>query len=260
MKKSVVLPLQDEHGLCPFEPGSLDEDLKTISECGYDGVELGITDPDTVSVNAVKEKLKHEALELSALTTGQAYGIEGISITERDPGKREMAKVRIKSHIDFASNFEATPVIIGSLRGVGDSPQATRWLVENLSEVAEYAETMDVEIAFEPLNRYESQIVNSVETALEIVEEVGSPKVGLLFDTFHANIEEPNISESIRKGAEQIIYVHLADSNRWAPGYGHLDFPAVFSVLKEVGYEGFCSLESLPKPNKKECLNAPFEI
>lgn len=260
MKKSVVLPVQDEHGLCPFEPGQLDDDLKTISEYGYDGVELGITDPTAVSVEKIKEKLNENDLSLSALTTGQAYGIEGISITERDPGKRMMALKRIRAHIDFASSFAAVPVIIGSLRGKGDSPQADRWLVENLSELAEYAESQGVDLALEPLNRYESTIVNTVSDGLEVIETVGSTRLELLFDTFHANIEEPALTESIREVSEELIYIHLADSNRWAPGYGHIDFAEVLSALKEIGYKGFFSLESLPKPDREKSLRAPFQI
>ncbi|MCF7890289.1 sugar phosphate isomerase/epimerase [Candidatus Bipolaricaulota bacterium] len=260
MKKSVVLPVQDEHGLCPFEPGQLDKDLKLISEFGYDGVELGITDPNSVSVRKITEKLRDNELKLSALTTGQAYGVEGISITERDPGKRKMARDRLKSHIDFAADFEDVPVIIGSLRGDGKSNPPRRWLTQNLSDIAQYAESQKVNIAFEPLNRYESSLVNTVKEALDVIEEVGSPRMGVLFDTFHANIEESSIAESIEVASKKLIYVHLADSNRWAPGYGHIDFSKVFSTLDNAGYEGFCSLESLPRPDKEVCLEAPFEI
>lgn len=260
MKKSVVLPLQDKHGLCPFSPGQFEEDLKTISEFGYDGVELGITDPEVVSVSSVAESLRDKGLELSALTTGQAYGVEGISITESDPGKRNMARERLKSHIDFASNFDDTPVILGSLRGEGGHEPASRWLIENLAKLSDYAEEKGVDIAFEPLNRYESSLVNTVEEGLEVIEEVRSSRLGLLFDTFHANIEEPSLTKSIKKTSKKIIYVHLADSNRWAPGYGHIDFANVISSLGDIGYNGFCSLESLPKPDKKSSLKAPFKI
>lgn len=260
MKKSVVLPVQDEHDLCPFEPGQLDKDLKLISELGYNGVELGITDPTSVSVKEISEKLKNNGLELSALTTGQAYGVEGISITERDPGKREMAKERLKRHIDFATNFDSAPVIIGSLRGDGKSNPPRRWLTQNLSDIARYGESQDVNIVFEPLNRYESSLVNTVKEALDIIEEIDSPKLGILFDTFHANIEEISIAKSIEVVSEELMYVHLADSNRWAPGYGHIDFQKVFSTLEDVGFDGFCSLESLPKPDRDRCLRAPFEV
>lgn len=260
MKKSVVLPIQDEHGLCPFDPGHLDNDLERISELEYEGVELGITDPKTVSVDEITEKLDDNQLELSALTTGQAYGIEGISLTEKDPGKRKMARERLKAHIDFAYNFDHTPVIIGSLRGDGKDEPPFRWLKDNLAKVASYAEEQGVKLAFEPLNRYESSLVNNVEEALEVIEAVNSPELGVLFDTFHANIEEASIAESIELVAEKLVYVHLADSNRWAPGYGHIDFDALLSTLERVGYDGFCSLESLPKPDRESCLRALLEI
>lgn len=260
MKFSVVLPVQDKHGLSPFSPGNFEEDLGTISEYGYHGVELGITDPKSVSVNRVKELLSENGLELSALTTGQAYGVEGISITETDPGKRSAARERLMDHIDFASRFEDVPVIIGSLRGKGEEGPAQRWLVENLSKLAQYAEENEVNLVLEPLNRYESSIVNSVKEGLEVIDEVDSSRLRLLFDTFHANIEEASILESIERGSDRIIYVHLADSNRWAPGFGHLDFQGIRRTLDELDYSGFCSVESLPKPDRKQCLESPFDM
>ncbi|MFB6290289.1 MAG: TIM barrel protein [Candidatus Bipolaricaulia bacterium] len=260
MKKSVVVPVQDEHGLCPFEPGQLDDNLELISELGYDGVELGITDPTSVSVDGITEKLEENGLKLSALTTGQAYGIEGISITERDPNKRKMARDRLKSHVEFASNFDDAVVIVGSLRGDGKSQPPGRWLTENLRDIARYAEKKQVGIVFEPLNRYESSLINTVKEAIELIEEVGSTRLGVLFDTFHANIEESSLSESIEVASEKLRYVHLADSNRWAPGYGHINFEEVFSTLEKVEYDGFCSLESLPKPDREKCLTALVNI
>lgn len=260
MKKSAIIPIQDEHGLSPFRPGSLDKNLELISEYGYEGVELGITDPGSVSVEEVSQKLTFYDLELSAITTGQAYGLEGISLTERDPTKREIANDRLKGHIDFASNFRGTVVILGSLRGRGESKQALRWLKEKLNELVSYAESKSVDLAFEPLNRYESSIINNVEEGLNLVEEIGSPRLGLLLDTFHANIEEAILEESIKEASKNLFYVHLADSNRWAPGYGHINFVKIFSALAEIEYEGFCSLESLPKPDKSRCLQAMFRL
>ncbi len=78
--------------------------------------------------------------------------------------------------------------------------------------------------------------------------------IGILFDTFHANIEEISIGESIQRADDRLFHVHIADSNRWAPGYGHLDFSQISKVLSGIDYQGFGSLESLPKPNPKICL------
>ena len=84
---------------------------------------------------------------------------------------------------------------------------------------------------------------------MDLIERVGADNFGLLLDTFHMNIEEPSIEESIRKCGERIFHFHLADSNRWYPGAGHIDFKSILTALKDTGYQGFISGEFLPKPD-----------
>ena len=85
--------------------------------------------------------------------------------------------------------------------------------------------------ALEPLNRYETDLVHTVAEGLELVERVGADNFGLLLDTFHMNIEEPVIEDSIRACGDRIFHFHVADSNRWYPGAGHLDFEAILETL-----------------------------
>ena len=246
----MIVPVQDPTPFSPFSPKEWETALHTVKEVGYDGVELAITDPTRLSVSEIKEALSREGLPFLSITTGQAAAKEGLSLSSSDDGVRRRAIARIQAHVRFARDFGAV-VIIGSLRGTkGDMDL----LIESLRECAKYDPT--VKLALEPLNRYESELVNRVEEALWVIEKVGADNLGILFDTFHANIEEVSLSEAIRTAGERLFHVHLADSNRFVPGYGHLDFDEVWAGLSAIAYPGALVVESLPKPSA-EALLAP---
>ncbi|MCL0039162.1 sugar phosphate isomerase/epimerase [Dehalococcoidia bacterium] len=253
MKVSIVVPLQYPTPLSPLSPEKgLEANLARVAEAGYDGVELAIADPASINMGEIEQLLERYNLEMPAITTGQAYGIEGLSLTGPAEETRRKAIRRIKDHIKIARNLGAT-VIIGLIRGESGGEEAEKLLIGALQECAAVDPT--VRLVLEPLNRYETQLVNNVDEALEILDRVGAENVGILFDTFHANIEEVSIEWSIRRAARRIFHVHVADSNRWAPGYGHLDFKSILSALQEVHYNGFLSAEILAKPTPAESLN-----
>jgi sugar phosphate isomerase/epimerase len=92
-----------------------------------------------------------------------------------------------------------------------------------------------------------------VEQGLELIEAVGADNFGLLLDTFHMNIEEPKIEDSIRAAGDRIFHFHVADSNRWYPGAGHIDFGAAMATLRDIGYTGYLSVEAMPMPDADTC-------
>jgi sugar phosphate isomerase/epimerase len=106
-----------------------------------------------------------------------------------------------------------------------------------------------VKLFLEPLNRYESSLVNTVSEGLELIKELGCENLELLIDTFHMNIEEQSLFGSIIKAMPHTGHVHFADSNRHAPGAGHIEFPDIVSLLSQIGYEGYISMEMLPLPS-----------
>jgi sugar phosphate isomerase/epimerase len=104
-------------------------------------------------------------------------------------------------------------------------------------------------LALEPINRYETMLIKTTAQGLYLLERVVADNFGLLLDTFHMNIEEPDIQASIRRCGPHIFHFHVADSNRWYPGAGHLDFRAILKTLFATGYPGWVSGEFLPKPD-----------
>jgi sugar phosphate isomerase/epimerase len=120
------------------------------------------------------------------------------------------------------------------------------YAVESVQKAATYAEEKGVLLAVEPINRFESFLVNNVDQGLRFVQEVGSEVVKLHLDTFHMNIEDKDPAEAVRKAGDLLINVHISDSNRGPVGHGHTDFKAIVRALKEIGYQGALSMEPVP--------------
>lgn len=242
--------------------GDLDDNLARIAGWGYAGVELAVRNPDLVDAHHLEKLLTSHGLQVPAIGTGQAWIEDKLSFTSLDSSIRKAAIQRIKSHISLAKRLNAL-VVIGLIRGVtppGQSKdQAMRLLVDCLQECVEAAITAKVRLAIEPLNRYETDLIQTAHEGLELVKEIGSASLGLLLDTFHMNIEEVDITESIRQTGKEIFHFHVADSNRWYPSAGHLNFETIFESLSATGYSGWISGEFMPKPDADTAAQCNLE-
>jgi len=242
--------------------GRFESNLDGIASLGFDGVELAVRDPKLVDPAATLRALDRHGLVVPAVGTGQAFGEEGLSLTDARREVRQGAVRRLREHLDLARELEAL-VIIGLIRGRpppgSDPAQVRRWLEKGLLACCEHAVKRGVSLAIEPINRYETGLINTVGEALELIERAGLENTGVLFDTFHANIEEPSIEQSLRACSGRLSHMHVADSNRRAPGDGHLDFGKIVGVLKETGYRGFLSAEILPLPDPDASARRTYE-
>jgi sugar phosphate isomerase/epimerase len=252
MKLSIVLSTQPAKFQAATFKGDLETNLARIAGLGYDGVELAIRDPKLVDLDELVRLVRQHNLRVPAIGTGQAWGEEGLSFTDPDPAIRRTAIERIKSHVPVAARFDAV-IIVGLVRGIVkpgvDHAQAMAWLVAALRECSEAARPHGIRLALEPINRYETTLINNAAQGLELIGRVGADNFGLLLDTFHMNIEEPSIEDSIRQTGGRIFHFHVADSNRWYPGAGHLDFRLLLETLFATGYTGFVSGEFMPVPD-----------
>jgi sugar phosphate isomerase/epimerase len=231
--------------------GSFEENVAKIAAWGYDGVELAIRDPKLIDADELVRIVSSHGLQIPAIGTGQAWGEEGLSYTDPDPAVRAAAIGRTISHIPFAERTGAV-IIIGLLRGIVkpgvNHDQAMEWLVDALQQCCIEAEPHGVRLALEPICRYETTLINNLAQGLDLLERVGAGNMGLMPDTFHMNIEEPSIEDSVRACGDRIFHFHVADSNRWHPGAGHLDFRSILDALQSTGYRGFVSGEFMPLP------------
>jgi sugar phosphate isomerase/epimerase len=235
--------------------------LRRVTELGYDAVELHIRDPKAVDVDEIVELLETYRLPVPAIGTGQAYGEEGLSFTDSNPQVRQKAVGRIKDHMDLAERLGGPQVIIGLIRGTTrpgvDRDQADDYFFGAIQECLNY--NPEITLTLEPINRYETNLYNDTSSVMAIIDQVKKPNLKMLVDTFHMNIEEPDMVESILGAKEYISHVHFADSNRWAPGCGHIDFRKILEALKQIGYCGAISAEILPKPTPEECVKLTIQ-
>jgi sugar phosphate isomerase/epimerase len=256
MKTAIVLSTHAARFNAVAFKGDFEVNVAKIAAWGYNGVELAIRDPKLVDADALLSVVNQHGLEVPAIGTGQAWGEEGLSFTDPDPDVRTAAIQRVYDHMPFAAQTGAV-IIIGLLRGIVKPgvkhEQAYAWLVEALQRCSAVAAPHGVRLVLEPINRYETTLINNVDQGLTLIEAVGADNFGLLLDTFHMNIEEPKIEDSIRTAGDRIFHFHVADSNRWYPGAGHVDFGSVMATLREVGYAGYVSVEAMPMPDADTC-------
>jgi sugar phosphate isomerase/epimerase len=252
MKLSIVLSTHAAQFEAVAFKGDLAANVAKVATWGYDAVELAVRDPQLVDADELASVVSEHRLSVSAIGTGQAWGEEGLSFTSDDPAVRAAAIDRIKSHVPLAAQLDAL-IIIGLIRGISPAgqthQQSLAYLVEALQEVATTAAEAGVRLALEPLNRYETDLIHTVADGVDLMEQVGADSFGLLLDTFHMNIEEPSIEASIRTCGDRIFHFHVADSNRWYPGAGHLDFGSILETLAAAGYQGYVSGEFMPQPD-----------
>jgi sugar phosphate isomerase/epimerase len=245
-------PLKSEFGPLLFS-GNLELGFRKVSSLGYSGVELSLLDSSTIDREQIVDKLDQCKLGVYAIATGQTFYADGYSLFNANKEMREKCVERLWHHIDFAKRLNCM-VVVGGIRGTilatgADRVEQEREGRECLKRCALYAGDRNVTLLLEPINRYETNVVNTLEEGLALISEIGLSSLKLLPDTFHMNIEEADMAGAIVRASSQVGYIHFADSNRLAPGWGHIDFPILLLALSKIGYKGPIGVEILPKPD-----------
>jgi sugar phosphate isomerase/epimerase len=227
-----------------------EESIKEAADLGYNGIELALKRPDEIQPAKLDNWLASRGLEVSAISTGQVYAELGLGFTDPPSAKKDGLVSMFREFIDIAQNYGGK-VNIGRVRGKkGDAGEAAAaHFTETISELAGYAQHKNVTLLLEPVNRYELDFINSVEEGVQALEKIGAANIKLMPDVFHMNIEDITIGGELCKWIDKIGYIHLADSNRLAPGQGHTDFDDIFSCLRKARYDGWLSVEILPRPD-----------
>jgi len=230
----------------------LEEGIKKASRLGFDAIELFTPASDTIEVDFLKQLLQKHKLELAAVGTGAGKVIHGLTLTDPDPEIRKKAISFISEMISFGGEFRA-PAIIGSMQGnffPGNDKELTlSWLAEGLEILGEKAKAKGAFLIYEPLNRYETNLFNTLVSGAEFLDQLKTKNVKLLADLFHMNIEEADMADSILSVASHIGHIHFADSNRKPIGMGHTNMEPIAGAIKKINYSGFISAEAFPEPN-----------
>jgi len=232
--------------------------IEKAKAIGSDGIEIPIENPKKINVKATKEALKSHEIECSSLCAVVGPDRDLISA---DKAVRENAKKYLRACVDFATEFNADMVCgpiyscVGKTKFMRDKEKEWKYAVMGLKEVGKYAEDRNVFLGLEPINRYETRLVNLVSDCLRMLKEIDSPAVKLHFDTYHGNIEEKSLGEAIRAGGSLLYHVHACENDRGTPGSGHIQWKEVAQALKDVGYNRYMVIETF-QPGTKEIATA----
>ena len=263
MKTAVTISLVEEARGGPFVFwDGLADGFEQAAALGFDAVEIFAPGPDAVNHVKLNGLIESTGLNVAAVGTGAGMVKHKLNLTDLAGTTRDSAVQFIKSMIDFGELYDA-PAIIGSMQGRWgehvDKPAALRFLGDNLSYLADYAEQKNLPLIYEPLNRYESNLINTLEEAVDFLSTKKLDNVKLLADLFHMNIEESDPAEAIRRAGDWIGHVHYVDSNRQAAGFGHTDFASIAKALKDINYSGYLSAEVFPLPDSKTAAAKTIE-
>lgn len=242
----------------PFSDASL-QLAKRVRALGFDVLEICVEDPGLLTARAVKASTEAEGLSVSVCG---AFGPDR-DLSNESPAKRAQALDYIKTCINFAVEV-GSPHVAGPMYSTtgktrlldnNERAQQWQWAVEGLRQAIAYARDAGVRLAIEPLNRFETDLVNTVEQGLRLCSDIGYENVGLVLDTFHMNIEEKSIPQAIALASDRVFHFHASENDRGTPGSGHVPWHEVFRALQSSAYDGQVIIESFT-PEIKELAGA----
>lgn len=225
---------------------SVEEVLPTIKEKGFDGIEFPIFRAANVSPARVRRGMSSNDLECNTVS----IFVDGLSAISDDATIRKRSIQWLKDAIAITAECGADTIAgplycpVGYLPGRRRTADEWSWAIEAYQRVCDTLTEHNVSLAIEPLNRFETFFLNTAEDAALLAEEVGHPNIGILYDTFHANIEEKSIAAGLLKVGKYLKLIHTCENDRGIPGSGHVEWESVFGAIRQLEYNGWLTIES----------------
>ena len=215
---------------------------------GFDTVELPIEDPSHIDPDKVRAAADKAGLAIGSICACMGPGRDFRGTAEEQATAMTYCKALIDQAVVLGCPSIIGPVysVVGKADAVEPAQQKVEWqlVVKNLKELCKYAEEQGVQICVEPLNRFETDFLNTCDQGLKLIKAVGSKALKLHLDTFHMNIEEKNQAAAIRKAGKLLGHFHACGSDRGTPGGDHIAWPEIVKALKAIGYKGDVVIES----------------
>ncbi len=216
--------------------------IDRVAGMGFDLIEICVEDPSTIDPAAIRARLA--AAGIKALVCG-AFGPDR-DVSSDDPAIRANGLLYINKCVEIAaelgSPFVAGPMYSATGKTALVSPekraQQLAWAAEDLTLAADAAATRGIGLAIEPLNRFETDLINTVDQGVDFIQRIGRRNVGLLLDTFHMNIEEKSIPDALRRARGHVLHFHACGNDRGEPGRDHLPWRDIDAALTQIGYRG----------------------
>lgn len=241
--------------------GDFEKNVRLIAGLGFNGAELTVKNPGQIDARKVRRIAEDNHVIITSMTPGPYYFAQpSLSMSTSDRELRKKAVEGLKKFIRLNGELSSN-LVVGIAQGKYDGgyEEGFKWLKDSLQECAKLAEKLGILILVEPINRYRGGVIRTISEGIRIIDELGSPSVKLVADTHHMNIEEKSMTDSIRQAKGYLAHMHFADSNRLAPGQGHIDFYKIAEALRDIGYEGFVSAEILPEPEPETAAKLAIE-
>lgn len=219
--------------------------LPKLKEAGFDGIEIPLIEPRLARDPEIKRAIESNGLECTFCSVLP----EGLNTVSGDARVRSKTHEHLKECIDVAAQngarILAGPLYapVAYLPGRRRTQNEWKHAVEAFQELGPVLDKNQLTLAIEPLNRYETYFLNTAADAAELCNEIGHPRIGILFDTYHANIEEKTIRDAIASAGQHLRHFHSCENDRGIPGTGHIDWAGVFDALREVNYDGWLTIE-----------------
>lgn len=219
--------------------------LEMLKSLGYDGVEVPIFNT-SLDYAAWGERLDRLGLQRTAVTV---RSVDDNPISA-DAGIRKKGVQGTKQVLDCCAALGATHLVgpfhsaLGHFSGKGRTEDEWKWGVEAMREVAEHAGRVGVILGVECLNRFETYLLNTHADAAKFARQVGHPNCRVMYDTFHANIEEKSIAQAIHSCADVLCHVHISENDRSTPGRGNVRWAENFDTLRNINYNGWMVVEA----------------
>jgi D-psicose/D-tagatose/L-ribulose 3-epimerase len=237
----------------PFTTRLAHELFTKIAQMGFDVVEIAVDDPALIDAKEIKKALNAHGLKTAICG---AFGPTR-DLTNADPGIQQNGINYIQSCLDICNelgaDFLSGPMYaaVGKARMLPATERKKEWqlAVKNLQKVCRMAESRDLKLAIEPLNRFESDLVNTAEDVVRLIKDIDHPAAQIMLDSFHMGIEERNIEEAIKCAGERLLHVQVADNYRGTPGTGQTDWASYRRGLEKIKYEGIITIESFTTDN-----------
>jgi D-psicose/D-tagatose/L-ribulose 3-epimerase len=220
--------------------------LPSIAEAGFDGIEVPLLRTGDFPASQIRKEVASHGLDCTIC----AVLVKGLSLISDDPAVRANTRRHIQEVIKCAADTGAKLIAgplycpVGYLPGRRRTQDEWNWAVEAYQSLGSTLDSNGITLGIEPLNRFETFFLNTAGDAARLCDQIAHPKIGILFDTFHANIEEKDMAAGFQIAGRHLKHVHISENDRGTPGSGHVPWNRVFQALRELNYDGWLTIES----------------
>lgn len=235
--------------------GDICDCLRNAAELGFDAIEYHTRENVEFDYDAVKQTMEETGCRISMIVTGRLFTEGGFCLTSDDPENEKIALEGMLKYVDMAAAVHAGLVLgwaKGNIRNASSREAYFERLTRNLKKIDEAAAEKNVPIVIEVINHYEVDAFMTAGELTKYLEEHTLKNCFVHLDTFHMMLEEENYSRAIMTAGERLGYVHFADTTRWYPGSGYMNYKEIFRALEAVGYDGYLTIECFPHDDYRE--------